>query len=28
MVWLRLLTGFDVIYTALALTLVDNVLLG
>jgi heme exporter protein B len=26
--WLRLLTGFDVIYTALALTLVDNVLLG
>jgi heme exporter protein B len=27
-VWLRLLVGFDVIYTALALTLVDNVLLG
>jgi heme exporter protein B len=27
-VWLRLLTGFDVIYTALALMLVDNVLLG
>jgi heme exporter protein B len=26
--WLRLLAGFDVIYTALALTLVDNVLLG
>jgi heme exporter protein B len=26
--WLRLLVGFDVIYTALALTLVDNVLLG
>jgi heme exporter protein B len=28
MVWLKLLAGFDVIYTALALTLVDNVLLG
>lgn len=28
MVWLRLLAGFDLIYTALALTLVDNVLLG
>lgn len=27
-VWLRLLVGFDVIYTALALALVDNVLLG
>ena len=27
-VWLRLLVAFDVIYTALALTLVDNVLLG
>ena len=27
-VWVRLLIGFDVIYTALALTLVDNVLLG
>ncbi|HYO82610.1 MAG TPA: heme exporter protein CcmB [Bryobacteraceae bacterium] len=26
--WLRLLTVFDVIYTALALVLVDNVLLG
>jgi heme exporter protein B len=26
--WLRLLVGFDVIYTALALTLVDYVLLG
>lgn len=26
--WLRLLVGFDVIYTALALVLVDNVLLG
>jgi heme exporter protein B len=28
MVWLRLLVGFDVIYTALALALVDNLLLG
>ena len=28
MVWLRLLVGFDVIYTALAVTLIDNVLLG
>lgn len=27
-VWLRLLVAFDVIYTALALALVDNVLLG
>jgi heme exporter protein B len=27
-VWLRLLAGFDVIYTALAVTLVDHVLLG
>lgn len=26
--WMRLLVSFDVIYTALALTLVDNVLLG
>jgi heme exporter protein B len=26
--WLRLLVGFDVIYTALAMVLVDNVLLG
>jgi heme exporter protein B len=28
LLWLRLLVGFDVIYTALALALVDNVLLG
>jgi heme exporter protein B len=28
MVWVRLLIGFDVIYTALASVLVDNVLLG
>lgn len=28
MVWLRLLVGFDVIYTALAVTLIENVLLG
>jgi heme exporter protein B len=28
LVWIRLLVAFDVIYTALALTLVDNVLLG
>lgn len=28
MVWLRLLAGFDVIYTALAVTLIDHVLLG
>ena len=28
MLWLRLLAGFDLIYTALSLTLVDNVLLG
>ncbi len=28
MIWLKLLGGFDLIYTALALTLVDNVLLG
>ncbi|MBC7924358.1 MAG: heme exporter protein CcmB [Bryobacteraceae bacterium] len=27
-IWLRLLAGFDVIYTALSLALVDNVLLG
>ncbi len=26
--WLKLLAGFDVIYTALSITLVDNVLLG
>lgn len=28
LLWLRLLAGFDVIYTALALALVENVLLG
>jgi heme exporter protein B len=28
LLWLRLLTAFDVIYTALAVMLVDNVLLG
>ncbi|MDZ4797249.1 MAG: heme exporter protein CcmB [Bryobacteraceae bacterium] len=28
LIWLKLLAGFDVIYTALALTLVDNLLVG
>jgi heme exporter protein B len=28
LVWLRLLVGFDVIYTALAVTLIEHVLLG
>ena len=27
-IWLKLLVGFDVIYTALALALVDHVLVG
>jgi heme exporter protein B len=27
-VWLRLLIGFDIIYTALSLALVDTVLVG
>jgi heme exporter protein B len=28
MIWLKLLAGFDLIYTALSLALIDNVLLG